>query len=148
MRALVAIDLNDADTPDVLGQAGAHAAQLGAVLDVLFVDGLPYIEGMVQDPGVANALRAEARRLKLEHEQKLAAMVATLDDAVRGKGIPVYDADPTEVICERSRDYDLLMIGTHGRTGLQHLMLGSVAQSVVRRAPVPTLVLRAGAREG
>lgn len=37
---------------------------------------------------------------------------------------------------------DLLVIGSHGRTGLRHLIMGSVAGEVVRRAPLPVLVIK------
>jgi nucleotide-binding universal stress UspA family protein len=37
---------------------------------------------------------------------------------------------------------DLVVVGTHGRTGLKHLMLGSVAEKLVRTAPCPVLVVR------
>lgn len=39
---------------------------------------------------------------------------------------------------------DLLVVGTHGRTGLTRLLLGSVAERAVRHAPVPVLVVRNG----
>lgn len=39
---------------------------------------------------------------------------------------------------------DLIVIGTHGRSGLNRLLLGSVAEGVVRAAPVPVLLVRAG----
>lgn len=44
--------------------------------------------------------------------------------------------------------YDLIVIGTHGRSGLQQLLVGSVAAEVVRRAPCPVLTVRSnnGAR--
>jgi universal stress protein A len=38
--------------------------------------------------------------------------------------------------------YDLIVVGTHGRTGLQHVLVGSVAEKVVRHAPCPVLVAR------
>ncbi len=38
--------------------------------------------------------------------------------------------------------YGLIVLGTHGRTGLDHLLIGSVAEKVVRRAPCPVLTVR------
>jgi nucleotide-binding universal stress UspA family protein len=38
--------------------------------------------------------------------------------------------------------HDLIVIGTHGRTGLKHALIGSVAEKVVRHAPCPVLVVR------
>jgi nucleotide-binding universal stress UspA family protein len=37
---------------------------------------------------------------------------------------------------------DLIVISTHGRTGLKHVFMGSVAENVVRLAPCPVLVVR------
>jgi K+-sensing histidine kinase KdpD len=37
---------------------------------------------------------------------------------------------------------DLLVVGTHGRRGLAHVLLGSVAEALVRRAPCPVLTVR------
>ncbi len=42
----------------------------------------------------------------------------------------------------REGGFDLAVLGTHGRTGLQHLVLGSVAERVVRQAPCPVLIIR------
>jgi nucleotide-binding universal stress UspA family protein len=42
----------------------------------------------------------------------------------------------------RERNADLIVIGTHGRTGLRHAVLGSVAEKVVRTSPVPVLTVR------
>lgn len=40
-----------------------------------------------------------------------------------------------------SLDCDLIVMGTHGRTGVQRLLLGSVAENVLRRSPTPVLVV-------
>jgi nucleotide-binding universal stress UspA family protein len=42
----------------------------------------------------------------------------------------------------RSQDIDLIVLATHGRTGLTHVLMGSVAESVVRTAPCPVLTVR------
>jgi universal stress protein A len=45
------------------------------------------------------------------------------------------------------RGADLIVMGTHGRSGLSHLFLGSVAERVVRTAPCPVLTIREPATE-
>lgn len=42
----------------------------------------------------------------------------------------------------KENDVDLIIVGTHGRTGLSHVFLGSVAELVVRKAPCPVLTVR------
>ena len=42
----------------------------------------------------------------------------------------------------KDEETDLIVIGTHGRTGLKHMLIGSVAERVVRRAPCPVLTVR------
>ncbi|SEH15476.1 Nucleotide-binding universal stress protein, UspA family [Natronorubrum sediminis] len=50
---------------------------------------------------------------------------------------------PGTVIVERATEgYDTIVIGSHGRQGVSRILLGSVAESVVRRAPTPVLVVR------
>jgi nucleotide-binding universal stress UspA family protein len=50
--------------------------------------------------------------------------------------------DPTREIVAAGRDADLIVMGTHGRGGRLHALLGSVAESVVRNAPCPVLTVR------
>ena len=51
-------------------------------------------------------------------------------------------AAETIVRVARERDTDLIVMGTRGRTGLQHVVLGSVAEKVVRLAPCPVLTVK------
>ena len=52
---------------------------------------------------------------------------------------------PAEKILELadSEHADLIVLGTHGWTGLQHLLMGSVAETIVRRAPCPVMTVKA-----
>jgi nucleotide-binding universal stress UspA family protein len=52
--------------------------------------------------------------------------------------------DPAVAISDlaRSEGADLIVMGTHGRTGLRRLLMGSVAEAIVRRAPCPVFVLK------
>ena len=56
----------------------------------------------------------------------------------------VVDGDPRDVILGMAGTVhaDLIVMGTHGRRGLSHLLLGSVAEDIVRRAPCPVLSVR------
>jgi nucleotide-binding universal stress UspA family protein len=56
----------------------------------------------------------------------------------------VASGDPATLIVQTAADLfaDVVVIGTHGRTGVQRLVWGSVAESVVRRADCPVLVVR------
>ncbi|MGB9382836.1 universal stress protein [Candidatus Binatus sp.] len=60
----------------------------------------------------------------------------------------VLSGDPAEQVLDTARNIgaDLIVMGTHGRTGLVHLVLGSVAERVVREAPIPVLTAHARGR--
>jgi nucleotide-binding universal stress UspA family protein len=59
--------------------------------------------------------------------------------------ICLEDGDPCEVILRTAEEEhcDLIVLGTHGRTGLPRAILGSIAEQVLRRAPCPVLTMRA-----
>ncbi|MCC6765690.1 MAG: universal stress protein [Deltaproteobacteria bacterium] len=58
----------------------------------------------------------------------------------------VMTGAPASCILEAARKADAIVMGTLGRSGLPHLLLGSVAERVIRHAEVPVLTVRAGAR--
>lgn len=60
----------------------------------------------------------------------------------------VFQGYPATSIVSRAKhgNFDLIVMGTHGRTGLKHLLIGSVAENVVRSAPCPVLTVRSTER--
>jgi universal stress protein A len=61
-------------------------------------------------------------------------------------GEPVVEiGDPRDTIIDAAKEVsaDLIVMGTHGRRGLSRVMMGSVAEDVIRHAPCPVLVVRA-----
>ncbi|MCA9608059.1 MAG: universal stress protein [Myxococcales bacterium] len=111
----------------------------------------------VHDP---DGLRAPAhmayspmRQADVESEVK--AMVEEKLGDLRDAGFPgvevtaelVEDESPAHAICAHAEQVgaDLIVIATHGRTGLKHLLIGSVAERVVRHATMPVLTLRSHA---
>jgi nucleotide-binding universal stress UspA family protein len=62
--------------------------------------------------------------------------------SIETKAIEGYPAADIAKFAARGR-FDLIVMGTHGRRGVQHALLGSVAERVVRTAPCPVLTVRA-----
>jgi nucleotide-binding universal stress UspA family protein len=62
----------------------------------------------------------------------------------------LIDGEPTEQILKvaETAAADLIVLGTHGTTGLARLLMGSVAESVLRKAPCPVLTVRAPLKSG
>lgn len=147
-RILVAVDGSDASQQG-LSKAIDIAAAHGAALHVLHVvDGLPvswcrYVDREFRPSRVElllQGLRAAGRKLlddarELAHRHGQAAELLLVDS--RGRSF----ADTTLSEAERI-GADLLVLGTHGRDGIERLVRGSDAESLLRRASVPVLLVR------
>ena len=117
--------------------------------DVYYVSGSP--ESMPQG-GVDPALRMSARTVPepvvIRNDPTEGALTQLRDlipDAGRGTwDVALVVGHPADAIVRiaQERGVDLIVMGTHGRTGLQHVLLGSVAEKVVRLAPCPVLTVR------
>jgi nucleotide-binding universal stress UspA family protein len=59
------------------------------------------------------------------------------------RGVPFVEIIKTA----KDKQVDLIVIGTHGRTGIDHLLFGSTAEKVVRKAPCPVLTVRIAGKE-
>ena len=64
-------------------------------------------------------------------------------EAIVVQGIPFAEIISTA----REKEIDMIVIGSHGRTGIAHMMLGSVSEKVVRKAPCPVLTVRQSDRK-
>ena len=73
------------------------------------------------------------------------------DDRRTLKVVPMVEVDSNIaaaiVECASACATDLIIVGTHGRGGMHHLLMGSVAERVVRTAPCPVLAVRAKERD-
>lgn len=95
----------------------------------------------VPSSGRAEALVGEETRLQVE-------MVARLARELRARGLDAsastLEGDPRVLLVDaaRTRNVDLLVVGSHGRSGLSKLILGSVASHLVVHAPCSVLVVK------
>jgi nucleotide-binding universal stress UspA family protein len=75
---------------------------------------------------------------KTQQETRAAAGSTTVTSTL------LHGAISSEITrCAKDEHFDLIVMGTHGRTGIGHVMLGSVAEKVLRTAPCPVLTVRA-----
>jgi universal stress protein A len=138
-RILVPIDFSDC-SKKALQYALPLAREQQAAITLLYV--VPPAYGSGEYPAIDYA-QFEAS-LRESGEKQLAKLAV---DEVRGE-VPgdtlVRAGSPSREIIEvaRSLPADLIVISTHGRTGLKHVLLGSVAEHVVQRAPCPVFVVR------
>lgn len=148
-KILVPVDFS-AGSRQALQLALALARSSGARVDALYVWEPPRVvplDVQVFNPGQTAPLLEHARRAAEERMREF------LDDlglpATERPSSEIAVGDPTDEIVERAAEsgYDLLVLGAHGRSGIARLLLGSVAEKVIRRSPCPVLVVR-GSSEG
>ena len=79
--------------------------------------------------------------LKKEAEQTLDELATMYSGKELMKFMP--EGKPTEDVLKTAETWqaDLIVIGTHGRTGLRHLLMGSVAEHIVRHSKIPVMVV-------
>jgi nucleotide-binding universal stress UspA family protein len=140
-RILHATDFSRASTP-ALKAAVSMAKANRARLTVVHVMAPPSLalpgEGYVS-PALYESLESSARAAA---QKRLNAVLARARAAgVRASGL-LLEGVPHELIARAARKADLLVIGTHGRSGLAKLFLGSVASRLVTLAPCPVLTVR------
>jgi len=144
-RIVVAVDGSDISAL-ALHEAIKLAKLMGASLLLLHVcEEVPVlwnIEGAAMLPvaDLDKVFRAAGKQL-LDKNQALATAAGI---AVETQLIEDYSGRIGAVISEASERWhaDLLVLGTHGRKGLDHLLMGSVAEGVMRTARVPLLLMR------
>lgn len=140
-RILVPTDFSE--TADAaLAYAKPLAAQFGATLHLVHVFSDPYVLPAYAPDVYAEvpaALRDEALgqitdelKLRAGHSPGKRIVTATLTGLTARELVRYAD----------EHDIDLIVMGTHGRQGVAHLLLGSVAEHMVRIAPCPVLTVR------
>lgn len=107
------------------------------------------LSSQVVQAGVVMDLDELQTDLEDEARKRLAAISEAEKGGVRIRPAVLTSSATAQTIIGYARDeaIDLIIVGTHGRTGLSHFFMGSVAQHVVRAAPCPVLTVRSSERE-
>jgi nucleotide-binding universal stress UspA family protein len=132
VRILAALDLNN--QPEfVLQTARKFAIATGGTLDLVFASAELARVPMDQDDRWTHQRAAERTALE--------ALRDSLPETIRGTSMVLVGA-PAEVLPPITWDYDLVVLATHGRSGLRRWVVGSVAEAVLRTAHCPVLTVR------
>ncbi len=142
-RILVPTDFS-APSAAALAMARELAARFGASIQLIHVLDDPYAAGSYA-PEVYGYVPAGLREAwqRTAETQLLAVFPAREREPFRATSAVVFGS-PARTIVEYAdtNGFDLIVMGTHGRSGVAHLLLGSVAERVVRTAHCPVLTVR------
>ncbi len=145
-KILAATDFSE-DSGLALGFAEELARKFGAEIIVLHVDQplAPVMASPELGPSMdVGAMSRIAEEQRLLAQRELDKVVTRLrDSGLKAKSLLKVGSPFLEVIhTAQSEATDLIVMGTHGRTGLAHVLMGSVAERVVQKAPCPVLTIR------
>jgi nucleotide-binding universal stress UspA family protein len=144
-RFLVGVDFSECSRL-ALRRAAELAAAVGAELDVVHVWQVP---AFLSPDAMIGQTPQQLQNLAHITEQQARKSLASLVAEARSAGswverARILSGEPAQgmVLEVEQGDYDLIAVGTHGRTGMRHVLLGSVAERVVRRSTRPVLTVR------
>ena len=140
---LVATDFS-VDSNSALAYALALAKTIPATVHVVHVVDNPLAAGIWSSEVYTSEITGLQINLVRDAEKQLRDALRAIDRPGVKITSEVRTGRPAATIVECARDHasDLVVVGSHGRTGLAHLVMGSVAEHVVRHAPCPVLVIR------
>ena len=143
-RIMVPIDYSD-NSKAALAYGAELALGFGASLDVVHVWDRPtYLTDavMVQRPGEAHKPIGELIRENADRDMTEFLSEVSLPTTLSVSRRLVSGEPASALLAELKKgEHDLVVLSTHGRTGLAHLLLGSIAEKLVRLSPVPVLTV-------
>lgn len=143
-RIMVAVD--GSETADRgLREAINLAKDQNAQLAIAHVIDLVIVYGAGQFPGAYIEATREVAQETIARARKM-AQDAGVEAEIHSPEIVTSGYHVADTIAKLAQDWkaDLLVVGTHGRRGVSRMLLGSVAERIVRVAPCPLLLVRGG----
>lgn len=144
-RILIAVDgspTSNAGLEEALKLAKDQGATVGLlhVVDELGIVSAP--EGLINSGAMIEVLRQGGEQIM----RRVAALVRKRGFAPETRVVEAIGTRVADVIVKHAKRWraDLIVMGTHGRRGINRMFMGSDAELVVRTAPVPVLLVRAG----
>ena len=147
MRVLLAVDgseCSDAAVQAVVDRFLPEKTEVKIINAVEWMREMPLCFQYGSGPAAGHDV-VESRNKSFERARELVERVAAqLEFRGFHPSVSTPDADPRHAIVDAAREWpaDLIVIGSHGRRGFDRLLLGSVAESIVRHAPCSVDIVR------
>jgi nucleotide-binding universal stress UspA family protein len=139
-RILVPIDFSETSEA-ALGHAVPLASAFSASMYVLHV-----VRRMLAETGKSEAWRPPLSLSEKDQggvQEELRKLLERQTPTVQAQALVKVGSPFLEIVrCAKEMDIDLIVMGTHGRGPVAHMLIGSVAERVVRTAPCPVLTVR------
>ncbi|HPF37900.1 MAG TPA: universal stress protein [Phycisphaerae bacterium] len=141
-RILLPTDFSEFSLP-ALKYARSFAESYGAELHILHVVDEASLYWMAMGPNSLPIGPCTEELMEVARKEMSDFIAQNLADAKGVKSEVVMGRPFSEIIrYARESDVELIVLCTHGRSGIQHALLGSVTEKVVRKAPCPVLTVR------
>lgn len=127
------------DGSDGAGVATDHAIELARQFDVPLY--AVYVVDTTIDATDAYDSSVALEEVKAAGGDHLEVVAERAEDEGLAVTTAVVEGQPAEAIVEETREGDVLVLGTHGRTGLDRYLIGSTTEKVVRTADVPVVAV-------
>ena len=130
-----------------LSAATDIAAKLGAELSIVHV--VPIMSTLPTDPNFVFEVHQRQDSLFGEMEKRLYEVAReSKDKGILGRVFVGHGDAAAEIVrVAKERSVDLIVVSSHGRTGLGRILFGSTAEAIVRHAPCPVLVVKPAKEE-
>lgn len=98
--------------------------------------------------GIEGSITSDYERIQEGYEQQARALLEDAREAAAERGVEIETEYLTGAVARSVVDYaaehdvDQIVMGSHGRSGASRILLGSVAETVTRRSPVPVTIVR------
>jgi nucleotide-binding universal stress UspA family protein len=101
-----------------------------------------YIPSSISVTDLVEDMQKSAWKEMEKWNAEVAAKVKDVEQMVI-RGVPFVEI----IKAAKNKNADMIVIGTHGRTGIDHMLFGSTAEKVVRKAPCPVLTVRIAGKD-
>ncbi|MFU8866624.1 universal stress protein [Natronococcus sp.] len=144
MRSTVLVPIDDSERSSEALKYALEVHPEATITALYVVDPRKFYAGT----GIEGSVTTDYKRIQENYEQQAQKLLEKASDAVAQQGAEIETEWVTGAVARSIVDYaidhdvDAIVMGSHGRSGASRILLGSVAETVTRRSPIPVTIVR------